>query len=163
MDIGQRIKKARKSAGLTQKGLAAQIGAATGTIQQYELGKRQPRLEQLQAIAHALDTSVSELVEPGYWSTVSREEVEESWGGSAMGPAVQMSARERVDTALGKLNDAGMEKAADAVEIIAEVPRYKAGKAPSEAAGAPPASQEGKNTTSAPDAPTGAPEGPERG
>ena len=43
----------------------------------------------------------------------------------------RINARERVDAALGKLNDAGMEKAADVVELIAEVPRYKAGQAPS--------------------------------
>lgn len=64
MDVGQRIKEARKGAGLTQKGLAEQIGAATGTIQQYELGKRQPRLEQLQAIAAALGIQVVDLLGP---------------------------------------------------------------------------------------------------
>mgnify|MGYP000223277768 CR=1 FL=1 len=67
----------------------------------------------------------------------------------------RINARERVDAALGKLNDAGMEKAADVVELIAEVPRYKAGQAPSGAGRGTPAT----DTTPPPDAPTEAPEG----
>lgn len=59
MTIGQRIKEARKSAGLTQRELAEKSGTATGTIQQYELGKRQPRIEQLQAIASALGVTTN--------------------------------------------------------------------------------------------------------
>lgn len=62
MTVSQRIQNSRKEKGLTQKELAASIGVATGTIQQYELGKRQPRLEQLQAIATALEVSPAELM-----------------------------------------------------------------------------------------------------
>ena len=63
MTIGQRIKEARKSTGLTQRELAERAGTATGTIQQYELGKRQPRIEQLQRIADALNISAYDLIE----------------------------------------------------------------------------------------------------
>lgn len=62
MTIGERIKKARKAAGITQKGLAEMINSATGTIQQYELGKRQPRLDQLQKIARVLEIPVVDLL-----------------------------------------------------------------------------------------------------
>lgn len=54
MTIGENIKKYRKRAGLTQKELAKKCGLATGTIQQYELNKRQPRLEQINLIANIL-------------------------------------------------------------------------------------------------------------
>lgn len=47
---------------MTQKRLAELTGLATGTIQQYELEKRQPRLEQLQKIADMLDIDISELL-----------------------------------------------------------------------------------------------------
>ena len=67
MTIGRHIQAARKKAKFTQKELAEACGLATGTIQQYELGKRQPRLGQLQAIAAALGISVSELVGEDYW------------------------------------------------------------------------------------------------
>lgn len=113
MTIGQRIKDARKRSGLTQKGLAMQIGAATGTIQQYELGKRQPRLEQLRRIALALNTTVSELVEPGYWATVPPEEYAESWEDS----------RDRLNSSLEQMNELGMIKVADYAEDI--LPRYQ--------------------------------------
>lgn len=62
MTIGERIKNYRKIAGLTQKDLGELAGVATGTIQQYELGKRQPRIEQLQKIAPILKVSVSDLL-----------------------------------------------------------------------------------------------------
>lgn len=55
MTIGERIKKFRKEAGFTQKQLATKCGVAEITIRQYESGKRQPRYEQLQIIAKALD------------------------------------------------------------------------------------------------------------
>lgn len=61
MTVGQKIKIARKNAGQTQKELAEKAGMATGTIQQYELEKRQPRLEHLQRIANALEVPVTDL------------------------------------------------------------------------------------------------------
>lgn len=62
MTIGERIKVYRKLAGLTQKELGELAGVATGTIQQYELGKRQPRIEQLEKIATALNVPVADLL-----------------------------------------------------------------------------------------------------
>ncbi len=51
MGIGDNIKLYRKKANFTQRALAEKYGYATGTIQQYELGKREPRAEQLKRIA----------------------------------------------------------------------------------------------------------------
>lgn len=61
MDLGNNIKKYRKEAGLTQKDLAEILGVAIGTIQQYELGKRQPRLEMINRIARALGIGIRRL------------------------------------------------------------------------------------------------------
>lgn len=58
MTIGEQIKTARKAEGLTQAQLAERIGVATGTIQQYERGIRQPRFEILEKIADELQISV---------------------------------------------------------------------------------------------------------
>lgn len=58
------IKRYRKLLGLTQRELAEKCGLATGTIQQYELGKRKPKIEQLQKIANALNVPVKYLLEP---------------------------------------------------------------------------------------------------
>ena len=62
MDYGGNIKAARKAAGLTQAALAEKCGLATVTVRQYESGKREPRLEQLQRIAAALNVSVGYLL-----------------------------------------------------------------------------------------------------
>lgn len=62
MTIGERIKSERKRAGLTQEKLAKDSGLATITIQQYESGKRQPRLEQLRKIATTLQIPLADIL-----------------------------------------------------------------------------------------------------
>lgn len=61
MTTGKIIQAIRKEKGYTQKQLAEKCGLATGTIQQYELNKREPRQEQLRKIANALDVSIDYL------------------------------------------------------------------------------------------------------
>lgn len=58
MSLGQKIRQARKEAGLTQAQLAEKCGLAAITIQQYERDKREPRMEQLVAIMDALHVSM---------------------------------------------------------------------------------------------------------
>lgn len=63
MNVGERIKIIRKAAGLTQKELADMSGnVATVSIQQYERGVRRPRLDQIQAIADALEVPINLLL-----------------------------------------------------------------------------------------------------
>lgn len=62
MNIGANIQKARKAAGLTQKQLSELTGVHVVTIQQYELGKRQPRIEMLVKIADTLGRTVNDFV-----------------------------------------------------------------------------------------------------
>lgn len=114
MNIGERIREARNAKSLTQKQLGDLSGTSEITIRQYELGKRQPRLKQLSRIALALNISVSELVEPGYWDTLTPEDEENMWGPSG---------QQRVVTALKQMTQAGVEKVADYAEDI--LPRYK--------------------------------------
>ncbi len=70
MDIGSRIKEARKQAQLSQDGLARKAHVSLGAITQIEQGQRtDPHYSTLHKIANALDVSVSELLqeagEPG--------------------------------------------------------------------------------------------------
>ena len=65
MTTGERIKEARKHRKMTQKQLAEAAGIATGTIQQYELGKREPRYEILIRICKALNISILVFLLPG--------------------------------------------------------------------------------------------------
>lgn len=63
MTIGEKIKCFRKEAGLTQKKLGEISGTSETTIKQYELGKRQPRIEQLEKIADALNLHILDLLD----------------------------------------------------------------------------------------------------
>ena len=62
MEFGEKIKKARKGAGMTQKQLAEEIGVAEITIRKYEANKRTPSFVQLTAIAIALNVFLGELL-----------------------------------------------------------------------------------------------------
>lgn len=77
MDVSKQIREARKKMGLTQRELASLAGVATITIQQYELGKREPRYAQLELIAKALgmvpDTPLFELEECSAESAAQEE------------------------------------------------------------------------------------------
>lgn len=55
MTIGEKIRKLRNYTGLTQRTLGELSGTSETTIKQYELGKRQPRIEQLKKIAKVFD------------------------------------------------------------------------------------------------------------
>lgn len=58
VDIGGRIKQARKQAGLTQFELAAKVEQKPRTIQAWELNERTPRLGALMRLALALGQPV---------------------------------------------------------------------------------------------------------
>lgn len=114
MGIGQRIKAARKSAGLTQKALAEKIGAATGTIQQYELGKRQPRIEQLQVIADALNVSPYSLYSFDQASNAIFDEINEG---------IQHKAQ--ITELMEKITVDGLRIGKEVFEAIAGNPQYR--------------------------------------
>lgn len=69
--IGERIKEARQERGLSQEELAQIINSTKSAISRYESGKRQPRLDQLQRIANALNVTVGFL--QGYESMDSKQ------------------------------------------------------------------------------------------
>jgi len=82
MNTGERIKNYRKIAGLTQKELGTRSETSENTIRQYETGKRQPRVEQLQKIAPILNVSVSDLLgEPQhndcFWSSYLEDKLKQ--------------------------------------------------------------------------------------
>lgn len=58
MKLNEKIKNARKAAGLTQQQAADKVGIAKEVYQMYEYGTRNPRLEKLKAIADACGVSL---------------------------------------------------------------------------------------------------------
>lgn len=64
MTIGEKIKRARKKAGLTQKQLGEKMGVSFQSIAQWENDLRNPKLDTLIRIAKALGVPVASLI-PG--------------------------------------------------------------------------------------------------
>jgi len=62
MAIGDNIKHYRKLKNLTQRQLAERANIAVITLQQYEAGKRTPRLQQLESLAKALNINSNMLI-----------------------------------------------------------------------------------------------------
>lgn len=61
MTTGERIRKARKEAGLTQKQLGEKIGVSGAMIGQYETGVRNPKQETLERLSGTLGVPVENL------------------------------------------------------------------------------------------------------
>ena len=75
MTVGEKIRKTRKQKKMTQNTLARLTGLAAITIRQYEANKYIPKIENLRKIAHALDTILSEFLEPG--QTISEYDIDD--------------------------------------------------------------------------------------
>lgn len=79
MTIGENIQFYRKEKGLSQKELAEKIGKSTGTIQQYELNKREPKFDFVCDIAKALDVEPYKLYASDYDPTEQDFSIACSW------------------------------------------------------------------------------------
>lgn len=62
MDIGARLKNARKNKGITQTQLGKKLGVSQAMIGQYENGSRTPKIETVQKIADALNITMLDLI-----------------------------------------------------------------------------------------------------
>lgn len=152
MNIGQRIKEARLEKGLSQAQLAEKCGFATITIQQYERNKREPKLENLQKIADALDMSVIAFLDFAPESATNEEK--ERWrviqeiykkiisyqeegktiriidGGIYSVEENISTLEEKLKAAFRSLNAPGQQKAVERVEELTEIPKYQRSGSP---------------------------------
>ena len=62
MNIGENIRKIRKSKNLIMKELGKKVNLSEQAISQYERGERQPNIEILNKLAKALNTPLSDLL-----------------------------------------------------------------------------------------------------
>ena len=114
MTTGERIQKARKAAGLSQKELGKKLGVSASMIGQYENDLRIPKIETLEKISAALNVKISSLrdIHVFFFQDlfVSPEDDE---------------IRKRILEALADLNAEGQQKAVERVEELTEIPKYK--------------------------------------
>lgn len=120
MTIGQSIQQARKKAGLTQKQLAEKSGIATITLQQYERGVREPKLDTIAKIARAMGLYASDLVDAGQWKHVQPGEEDENFN----------AAENQLLHHFRTLNDNGQTVAVERVQELAQIPAYQRTTAP---------------------------------
>lgn len=120
MTIGENIRQARKKAGLTQRQLAEKSGVATITLQQYERGVREPKLDTIAKIARAMNLFASDLISGDQWQNVDMTftDTTERYG-------QETPQYYRMIEAFSTLNHTGAEKAAVAVEDLSKVPEYR--------------------------------------
>lgn len=123
MDIGKRIQRARKQAGLTQKQLAEQVGIATGTLQQYELGKREPRFEQLTKIANVLNTDEADFYGKDAWLLIIQGHADVHHTYSQMGYSFTQEEKELVRI-FSQLNRSGKNTALERIRELTELSKY---------------------------------------
>lgn len=65
MTIGEKLKNARKHAGLTQEQLAEKLCVSRAAVAKWESGKGLPDVENLKAISKLLDVSIDYLLDDG--------------------------------------------------------------------------------------------------
>lgn len=127
--MGQRIQAARKRKGKTQKELAESLGLATGTIQQYELGKRTPKNDTIKAIAAILEMTPFDLVGPEWFDLqLGPEKIDDLREGANALHIVSKSFGEPASEIVAKfseLNETGQQKALDYVSDLADQPKYQ--------------------------------------
>lgn len=158
MTTGQRIQRARKKAGLSQRQLGEKLGLSASMIGQWENDLRNPKVETLQRIADALLIRFEELLdETSYLAGIHHGAEMEDWQNKLIdelwkrdgysGSEYEVS----LIDAFSKLNGTGQQEAIKRVEELTEIPRYRRQDAP--------APQEGTDTTPAADGPGTTPEG----
>lgn len=75
MTIGEKIKKARTDAKMTQKELAEKCGMADSAIRKYESGKVVPKLDTIAKIARAMVCMLVIWWTAGQWGRCSRVQI----------------------------------------------------------------------------------------
>ncbi len=126
MSIGDKIKALRKENGLTQKKLGELSNTSETTIKQYELGKRQPRIEQLEKIADALNVSVSILIDNNTLNITNdmlQLFADSDITSEQSGPTTTQE--HYLISKFRNLNDKGQQKTIDYVEDISQLQEYR--------------------------------------
>lgn len=137
MTTGEKILFQRKKAGLTQKALGELCNMPDSQIRQYELGKVEPKIENIRRIASALQISISDLIAD--WKNVSKDEIMadlSDYGGGFYGKEAPKETQEKItERFFGRkaeicrkidlLNDSGQDKALEQVELLTKIPEYQ--------------------------------------
>ena len=115
MTIGEKIKKARTDAKMTQKELAEKCGMADSAIRKYESGKVTPKLDTIAKIARAMGLYAGDLVDADQWGQVQPGEDSET----------ASAAESQLIYHFRTLNDNGQTVAVERVQELTQIPAYQ--------------------------------------
>lgn len=127
MNTGDRIKAARKKAGLTQAQLGEKLGISYQTIAQWENNLRNPKMDTILRIEQALGCQPGELL-PDWAIKTLVDFAGESIAGAARYNLIMTGDaqhNERLLNAYALLNEEGQQKAVERVEELTEIPKYQ--------------------------------------
>jgi transcriptional regulator with XRE-family HTH domain len=126
MNVGEKIRALRKSSNLTQKELAKKSGIAEITIRKYENQDRQPKIEQIEKIATALEVTPLEILGFDYWdNAIDTKELSDS---ASLLDSIKNEYGEDAVQLLrwfNELNEQGKTKAVSDIVDMTEVSKYK--------------------------------------
>lgn len=120
MTTGEKIKQARKNAGITQKNLGDKLGVSPVMISQYESNTRNPKLQTLQKIADALNITLSNLLTFDAILNSEKSDITD-W----LSTMEEESYRDKIDELVCLLNDTGQQEAVRQVELLTKIPEYR--------------------------------------
>lgn len=120
MNLGERMKKARKEKKLSQAQLGSELGVSGSMIGQYENNLRNPKLETVQRIAAALDVDVNWLMN-GY----TLDERRQAMIDYAKNRRVEVQAEKQILDGLRLLNAEGKIKIADYIDDLVKSGKYQ--------------------------------------
>ena len=147
MSTGEKIKIARKKAGLTQRELGEKLGVSQSAVGQFERDRSNPKLETLEKIASALKTPISELLDNNFANTREWKELEKLRDKKEKESTETLSAilntlkeiitrndecdiftnipEEDLLYYFWLLNENGQNKAIEQVGLLTEIPKYQ--------------------------------------
>lgn len=119
--VSENIKEIRKTLGMTQKQLAKETGLSIGTIQGYEQGRYEPKIEALTALITALGCTYDDIIDRPLL------DIDDSyaycyWLFDENIPAEQY---EKLLEAFNQLGEPGQNKAVEQVELLTKIPEYR--------------------------------------
>jgi transcriptional regulator with XRE-family HTH domain len=131
MTTGEKIKAARKAAGMTQIELADALGVSKTYISKYENDTRKPKRDTLLKIADKLGVRALDLEDDttvnAYYEGAINQSVRLSMGylGDLYHGAKQTPFLSPLLDAFASLNEEGQQKAVERVEELTEIPKYQ--------------------------------------
>lgn len=139
MSIGENIKRIRSEKKITQRQLGELSGISYKQIGLYEQGVRNPKLETIQKIAKALDTSYLELI---YDETIEETTKQQSLelerlktkqdliniAKKSIDLQEELNKKKekiyKINKLMNQLNDKGQDKAIENVELLTKIDEY---------------------------------------